>query len=169
MLLKQKVPIGPDTTAEDLAHTMSFTGAQLVLDTLAQLKAGTLKSTRQDDSQATFAPRLTKEMGILDWTKSATDLHNLIRGLAPWPGTSTMYAGAPLKVVTANPMLGDHPAQGSKPGTITVDDDRLLVACGPDGAELLELTEVQPPNKAKMKARDWINGAHIKTGMALGS
>lgn len=169
MLLKQKVPIGPDTTSEDLAHTMSIVGAQLVIDTLIQLDAGTLKATVQDDSQATFAPRLTKEMGVIDWKKPSLELHNLIRGLVPWPGSWTYLNGAVLKVITARNVLSDQPEKGMPPGTVVIDDERLLVACGPDGKELLELIEVQPANKAKMKARDWVNGAHIKSGLLLGS
>jgi methionyl-tRNA formyltransferase len=169
MLLKQKVPIGPDTTAEDLARTMSYTGAQLVIDTLLQLQAGTLKSVRQDDSQSTFAPRLTKDMGVLDWTKSSLELHNLIRGLVPWPGTWSFHNGAVLKVTAARAMVADKPTKSVKPGTIVLEDDRIMVACGPSGEELLELLEVQPANKAKMKSRDWVNGAHIANSTMLGN
>ncbi|HEY9793639.1 MAG TPA: methionyl-tRNA formyltransferase [Candidatus Obscuribacterales bacterium] len=169
MLLKQNVPIGPDTTAEDLAHTMSITGAQLVIDTLTQLKAGTLKPTRQDDSQATFAPRLEKEMGVIDWKKNSQDLHNWIRGLVPWPGTWTLHSGNVVKITQARAMLTDKPDKDRQPGTIVLDEDRVLVSCGGAGEELLELLEVQPANKSRMKARDWVNGAHIKSGTVLGS
>jgi methionyl-tRNA formyltransferase len=168
MLLKQVVPIAAETTAEDLARTMSITGATLVLDTLKQLQAGTLKSERQDDSQATMAPRLTKEMGVLDWTKSAVDLHNLVRGLVPWPGTWSYLAGAPLKVQSCRVLLTDSSGEKHKPGTLIVDADRVMVTCGANGQELVELLEVQPANKAKMKARDWVNGARITSGVILG-
>ena len=168
-LLKQRVPIGPDTTAEDLAQTMSITGAVLVIETLTQLQSGVLKPTRQDDAHATFAPRLTKDMGVLDWTKSSQDLHNLIRGLVPWPGTWSLHNNAVLKVNTARAMITDKPAAPVKPGTIVIEDDRIMVACGNQGEELLELLEVQPANKAKMPAKDWVNGAHVKAGTVLGN
>jgi methionyl-tRNA formyltransferase len=169
MLLKQVVPIGPETTAEDLTTTMSITGAALVLDTLQRLQAGTLKPERQDDSQATMAPRLTKEMGVLDWTKSAVELHNLVRGLVPWPGTWSYHSGAPLKVQSCRVLLTDSSGERHKPGTLIVDPDRIMITCGATGQELLELLEVQPANKAKMKARDWVNGARITSGVVLGS
>jgi methionyl-tRNA formyltransferase len=169
MLLKQKVPIGPDTTAEELAQTMSITGATLVLETLAQMKAGTLKPTPQDDSEATFAPRLEKEMGVLDWNKPSDQLHNLIRGLVPWPSTWTIHGGHVVKITHARNVLTDAPASGTTPGTIILEEDKVFVTCGPGGKELLELVEVQPANKARMKARDWVNGAHIKSGSTLGS
>lgn len=169
MLLKQVVPIGPETTAEDLTNTMAITGATLVVDTLKQLQAGTLKPTPQDDAKATMAPRLTKEMGVLDWRKSSFELHNLIRGLVPWPGTWSFISGAVLKVLSARTLLTDSSGQRHQPGTVIVDSDRVMVTCGADGAELLELIDVQPANKSQMKARDWVNGARISSGAVLGS
>jgi methionyl-tRNA formyltransferase len=169
MLLKQKVPIGPDTTAEDLALTMSVTGASLIKQTLEQLQAGTLNAIKQDDAQATFAPRLTKEMGELDWSKSAQDLHNLVRGLVPWPGTWSYHNGAPLKIIHTRTILGDTPDSTTKPGTLIIDHDRVMVACGEGGKELLEILEVQPANKSKMQARDWVNGFRITSGTVLGN
>jgi methionyl-tRNA formyltransferase len=169
MLLKQKVPIRPDTTAEDLALTMSVTGASLIKQTLEQLQAGTLNAIKQDDAQATFAPRLTKEMGELDWSKSAQDLHNLVRGLVPWPGTWSYHNGAPLKIIHTRTILGDTPDSTTKPGTLIIDHDRVMVACGEGGKELLEILEVQPANKSKMQARDWVNGFRITSGTVLGN
>ena len=169
MLLQQKVPIAPDASAEDLAHTMAVTGATLILQTLDQLAAGTLKPTPQDNAQATFAPRLSKDMGIINWRKSANDLHNLVRGLSPWPGTWTYINGQVLKIVHVTPMLGAQADGKTAPGTLVVDHERIMVACGENGEDLLELLEVQPANKAKMKARDWVNGARIASGTHLGS
>jgi methionyl-tRNA formyltransferase len=167
MLLKQKVPIAPDTTAEELAQTMSEVGADLVIQTLDELRQGTLKATPQDDSQATFAPRLTKEMGQLDWRKPAAALHNLVRGLAPWPGTYVNINGGILKVLSTRLVAEGKAPAGSTPGTLIVEGKHVYVACGEQSDELLELLEVQPPNKARMKATDWINGARLKTGTLL--
>jgi methionyl-tRNA formyltransferase len=117
MLLKCEIPITPEMTAVELADVMSKQGADLMIETLAGIKSGAVKPQPQDSSQATMAPMLTKEMGVLDWTKSAWDLHNLVRGLQPWPGTQTVFQGAPLKVLkTLPPQAGKMPAL---PGSAT--------------------------------------------------
>jgi methionyl-tRNA formyltransferase len=168
MLLKQKVPIGPDMTAEELAETMSVVGADLVIETLERIRNGTIEPQVQDDSLATFAPRLTKDMGQIDWKKSAQEIHNLVRGLYPWPGTFTHLNGAVLKVVSTRTVSGSAGGAGTAPGTIVVEGGKVMVTCGADGSELLELVEVQPINKAKMSARDWMNGARLKSGVLVG-
>jgi methionyl-tRNA formyltransferase len=168
MLLKQKVPIGPDMNAEELAETMSLAGADLVIETLERIRNNTIEPVVQDDSQATFAPRLTKEMGLIDWKRSAQEIHNWVRGLYPWPGTYTHLNGAVLKVVATRTTIGGSAPPGSAPGTMVVDGGKVMVTCGPDGRDLIELLEVQPPNKARMSAKDWVNGARLKTGIAVG-
>lgn len=168
MLLKQKVPIGPDMTAEELAETMSVVGAGLVIETLERIRNGTIEPLEQDDSQATFAPRLTKDMGQIDWKKSAQEIHNLVRGLYPWPGTFTHLNGAVLKVVSTRTADGSVGGAGTAPGTIVTEGGKVMVACGTTGGELLELVEVQPINKARMSARDWMNGARLKSGVLVG-
>jgi len=168
MLLKQKVPIGADTTAEELAETMSHTGADLVIETLTRLKDKTIESIIQDDSEVTFAPRMTKQTGHIDWRKSAAEIHNLVRGLHPWPGTYTLMSGAVLKIISTRTTLGGTAPTGTDPGTIIIDGGKVWIACGAAGDELLELVEVQPPNKARMAANDWANGARVKSGVAVG-
>ena len=167
MLLKQEVPITPDMTAEELAHTMAVTGADLVMETLDQLRLGTITPIVQDDSQATFAPRLSKETGLIDFRKSAQQVHDLVRGLVPWPGAYTTISGATLKVSATRILVGEAPQSESTPGTLIVDGGKVAVTCGENGEELIELLEVQPPNKSKMKARDWVNGARLKSGIEL--
>jgi methionyl-tRNA formyltransferase len=168
MLLKQKVPIGPETTAEELAETMSVAGADLVIETLDKLRTKAIEPIAQDDSQATFAPRLTKEMGLIDWKKSSTEIHNLVRGLFPWPGTHTLLNGAVLKVMTTRTIVGGTAPTGTTPGTIMLDAGKVLVSCGTAGDDLLELIEVQPINKARMSAKDWVNGSRLKSGVLVG-
>lgn len=167
MLLKQQVGITPDMTAEQLSETMSEAGAELVIETLDQLRQGILKPTPQDDSLATFAPRLTKDMGIVDWRKPAQALHDLVRGLQPWPGTITHLAAAAVKITATRPA----PIQldANVPGTLLLVDGKVMVACGEDGKDALELLEVQPANKSRMKPKDWVNGARIQAGTILGS
>ena len=168
MLLKQNVPIGPDTTAEELADTMSHAGSDLVIETLDKLRTKTIEPVRQDDSLATFAPRLTKDMGAIDWKKPAQQVHNLVRGLFPWPGTFTLMNGAVLKIISTRIVVGG-PSTQTAPGSLVIEGGKVMVVCGETGEELLELLEVQPPNKSRMSARDWSNGAHIKSGMTVGS
>jgi methionyl-tRNA formyltransferase len=168
MLLKQKVPIGPNMNAEELAETMSIAGADLVIETLERIRNGTIEPLVQDDSLATFAPRLSKDMGQIDWNKSAQEIHNLVRGLYPWPGTFTHLNGAILKVVSTRTVPGSVDGAGTTAGTIVTDGGKVMISCGPKGTELLELIEVQPINKARMSARDWMNGARVKSGVLVG-
>jgi methionyl-tRNA formyltransferase len=168
MLLKCEIPITPEMTAVELADVMSKQGADLMIETLAGIKSGAVKPEPQDSSQATMAPMLTKEMGVIAWTKSAWDLHNLVRGLQPWPGTQTVFQGAPLKVLKTLPPVSAGSTHESSYGTITAVGDTVDVACGPNGGEVLRIVEVQPANKSRMKARDWANGARVTAGTVLG-
>src|SRR5208283_2471436 len=97
MLLKDQIVIDDDMTAEDLALTMSQVGAKLLVKTLRQLDQ--IVPERQDDSLATFAPRLDKELSPIDWNKTARQIHNQVRGLTPWPATTTHFRGQELKIV----------------------------------------------------------------------
>jgi methionyl-tRNA formyltransferase len=173
MLLKHSVKIGPDMTAEELAHELSKAGAPLVVETLEQLQSGSLKPERQDDTKATFAPMLNKELGRLDWTKSAAANHNLVRGLVPWPGTYTIFRGSPLKIIKTSLNLSQESltkagATTSEPGTIIEAGKQLFVRCGQSGEELLQLLTVQPMNKGRMSASEWQNGARITAEDRLG-
>jgi methionyl-tRNA formyltransferase len=131
---------------------------------LSGLKNGSIEAIAQDDSGATMAPRLSREMGQIDWTKPAVELHNLTRGLFPWPGTFCQFKGAPLKIRRTR---AGKASDSANAGSIVAVGESVIVACGSDGTDRLELLEVQPPNRAPMKARDWANGAHIKPGESL--
>jgi methionyl-tRNA formyltransferase len=167
MLLKHEVQLGQDTTAEELAHELSIIGADLVLETLKQLQAGTLQGTPQDDSLATMAPRLDKELGRIDWSQAARKIHNLVRGLVPWPGTFTTFRGDVLKIHKTARVNAKRPP-GAAVGELFQDGGNIFVACGPNADDAIQLIEVQPPNKARMSARDWMNGAHVTVGERLG-
>lgn len=162
MLLKREVKLDDEMNAEQLAKVLSTEGADLLIQTLEKLIDGTLIAERQDDSQATLAPMLDKELGRIDWTKSAKAIHNLVRGIVPWPGAHTTYNEAPLKIWKTK--ASTKPFKNATPGTVIKTSDGVTVTCGEGGKELLELLEVQPPNKAKMSAKDWANGAHLKDG-----
>lgn len=173
-LLKKFLPIDPDIDAEELAKQMSIAGAKLVIETLEKLMADALKPERQDDSRATFAPILTRELGNIDWHNSASNIHNLVRGLVPWPGTVTIFRGELLKIWKTSTELpqgqftsGHH--DSLQPGTIIVENKTVLVRCGNEAADALRLVTVQPVNRARMAAIDWANGARLKGGERLGT
>lgn len=185
MLLKCEIPITPEMNAVELAEVMSVQGAELMIETLSGIKSGAVKPEPQDDSKATMAPMLAKEMGVIDWTKRAEDVHNLVRGLVPWPGTQTSYNGQVVKVVrTVAPAARAGEDRGAprsvanvgasnsgdsvgapRAGEVVSIGETVEVACG-EGT--LHIAEVQPANKAKMKARDWANGARLAVGTVLG-
>lgn len=164
MLLKREMVLRDDMDAELLAEEMSFVGADLLIETLRELMAGRLVPLEQNESEATYAPRLTKEMGNIDWRKPSFEIHNLVRGLAPWPGTYTFLDGQPVKILTTSIVLQD-PGESKEPGTIIiVDNAKFLVACGADGKDLLEINEIKPASKGKMSAVSWARGLHMKPG-----
>lgn len=168
MLLKREMEISPFETAQDLAARMSEIGAQLVIETLEQYIARTLKPEKQDDASSTYAPMLTKELASIDWKQSAEAIHNRVRGLFPWPGTTTKFNDEIIKIISTRPIqvaLEDK----RLPGTIVKADDHILVACGPDGQDCIELIAVQPANRNKMKACDWVRGSRILPGDILSS
>ncbi len=169
MLLKREVPIDQDMNAEELGTVLAKAGANLIIETLEHMLVGSLRPEKQDDSLSTHAPMMMKELGNIDWTKSAQDIHNLVRGLVPWPGTSTTFQEKPLKIIkTRMPYrLLDIDEAKRKPGEVVKIDDVLTVACG-DGNDRLEILDVQPANKARMHAKDWANGVHLKPGQTLG-
>lgn len=164
MLLKAEIPISEEMTASELSKTMSHVGAALLIDTLKRLKAGTLEPQRQDDSQFTYAPILTKEMGHLDFTRGAKDLHNLVRGLTPWPSTYAKLGGATVKIIKTRPADKGAPANC---GTIFNEHGRLFVACGENGEERLEILTLQPESRGQMEAKNWLNGVRLEEGACL--
>jgi len=167
MLLKKEVAIGPDMTSEELAHALSNEGADLLIQTLQKLMDGTLVPERQDDSMATFAPMLAKDLGHINWKQSAQQIHNLVRGIIPWPGAYTQVGGATLKIWKTKVIVAPGQLM-MEAGSILIDGDKIQVVCGEVEKNYIQLLEVQPANKARMKARDWANGARIQTGVVLG-
>jgi len=162
MLLKAEVPLTDEMTSIDLAQILSTVGAKLVIETIEKMLDGSLVAQPQDDSQHTYAPILSKEMGVIDWHWDAKKIHNRVRGLQPWPGTVATHKGSPLKVWSTKVQSGDH--SSTKAGTIFLEGNHLLVACGEEGTQRLELIEVQPANKKRMAAQAWANGVHLKSG-----
>lgn len=167
MLIKREMELTDDMDAETLAEAMSVVGAEVLVETLKKLMAGNLERVVQNNEEATFAPRLTKEMGNIDWSKSAVEIHNLVRGLTPWPGTYTHLESVPVKVMKTKIGEAGGNTNSGAPGEIVSTSGKFLVACGSEGKNRLEIVDVKPANKGSMPAISWANGLRLKPGAVL--
>ena len=162
MLLRRETDIGEMETAGELTERLAQMGAELLIETLAGYIAGEITPTKQDERLASRQPMLKKEMGRIDWTRSAAQIACQARGLNPWPCACTGYAGGVLKVYLARPAQGE-----GEPGTVLVASAKegLIVACG-EGA--LEILEMQAPGGRRMTARAYLAGKKIEPGTKFG-
>ena len=153
MLLKAELPIGTDTTLEEVHDGLMHLGAGLLIETLERLSAGTLVRIPQE-GETNYAPMLTKETGRIDWARPAQEIHNLVRGLDSWPGAYTFLAGKAYKIWRTR--LTERRTDAA-PGTVLLADKKrgLTVAAGDAELEVLEL---QAPGKKRMRAVDYLNG-----------
>lgn len=159
-LLSRTTPIGADETAADLEPRLARLGAEVLLATLRDLEAGTLRPVPQDPARATLAPIIAKEQGRLDWTMGAIAVGRRIRGFHPWPGSTTALGGRALKVLAGRAEEGDTAAE---PGTVVaLRPEGFVVACG-DGSSLL-VTRVQPESRKPMAADAFAAGARLRPG-----
>jgi len=189
ILLQEEVAIGPEETAGELSRRLAATGAALVVRTLDELERGTLTPLPQGSELATYAPRLTRESGKVDWSLSAAALADRLRAYTPWPGLTAELAGAPVKVVRARTLASTRTAgtartpgtecgtsslesllsleswggEGPPPGTILgLRDGRLAVACG--GGSVLAVEELQRPGRKAVQAAAFVNGERLRPG-----
>jgi methionyl-tRNA formyltransferase len=161
ILQQQQLAIAPDDTAETLAPRLASIGADLVVDTLRRLQAGFLHPRPQDNSQASLAPILKKEDGLVDFSRSAADICNRIRAYQPWPGAHTKFRGKTLQIIQAHPAAKSLP-----PAELHAHPDRLLVGCGHNTS--LELLELQLEGKKRTSAADFLHGYRPDPGEKLG-
>jgi methionyl-tRNA formyltransferase len=172
MLLKETVEIPSDMTAGELHDMLSVIGAATLIKTLHALEAGTLRGSRQDESRATNAPRLTKEMGRIDWKKTSWDIHNLVRGTDPWPGAFTAFRGGAMRIVRTEPVSqnAEDPVLSSMPAALP----GTILSSGPSGLTVqtghgtLRVLEIQMPSSRKMSVSEYLNGHSIEIGTVLG-
>ena len=160
MFAKVTRPIGPDDTSDVVETALADVGAELLITVVEQLASGTAREEPQDETQATYAPRLTKEEGLIDWTRSASDINNRVRGLYPWPHAYTFFKGTRLIVLRS--VVAVAGASVTSPGTILrATSDAIHVATG-DGA--LAILDVQPEGRRAMRAHDFLLGHRLATG-----
>jgi methionyl-tRNA formyltransferase len=162
MLLQEKVAIHPDDTADALAVRLADVGGRLLIETLRRLKAGTLTPQPQDHAQATMAPLLTKEDGLIDWTLTAMEIGHRVRGLSPWPGAYTQVNGERWVIWR---VAVEEESQKAAPGTVAkVTKDRIDVATG---GGTIQLIEIQPSNSRRMTVAQYLAGHRLTEGTNL--
>lgn len=161
ILLQRQLPIKPDDTAETLGPPLADMGADLLVETLAGLQAGTARPRKQDESRATLAPILKKEDGLIDFSRNATEIYNRLRGFQPWPGAHTKFRGKNLQVFAARPA-----AENIRPAELKVIGGRLFAGCAQNTG--LELIEIQLEGKKRTTAKDFLHGYRPKEAEKLG-
>ena len=164
ILLTRETPIGPAENAGELTDRLAVMGAQLLIETIRAIEAGTLARTPQDHAAATYEPKMDKELGRIDWSKSAQELDWLVRGTTPWPGAFTTLGEQTIKVFELD--ILDGPASGA-PGEIVAADAKrgLVVSCGDHD---VALAQIQMPGAKRMNAKDYLRGHTMETGVCLG-
>jgi methionyl-tRNA formyltransferase len=156
-LLQHELKIGADETSPELAARMSEIGASLIVDSLLRLDRGEISPQPQDSEKATYAPILKKEDGRIDWTRTAEQIYNRMRGFAPWPGVYSTFRGQTCH-------LWGHPekieaSKGSAPGEIIFSAKDAFVICG--AGTYLRLQFVQLEGRKRITTREFANGARI--------
>ena len=160
MLYKKEIPIEEDDTFESLHDKLTLLGGEAICEALPLLEEGELVPEKQNDEESSYAKLIKKEMGRLDFRKSAAELSRLIRGFNPWPGAYTFHNGRQLKIWCGEAV--GSASEELKPGVIeSIDRDAIYVSCG-EGA--LKIKELQPEGKKRMSVRDFLNGAKLETG-----
>ena len=163
ILLVKKAKIGINDTTEKMYEILAPLGADVLMETIDFLEKGQLNPVKQDDSLATKVGLLSKDMSPINWTKSAFEIHNKIRGLYSWPGASTTLSGKTLKIHSS--VLSDKKGNNI-PGEVVDFSGKLVVSCG-DG-KCVELTCVQLEGKKRMDAAAFLNGYKLTKGTVLG-
>jgi methionyl-tRNA formyltransferase len=163
ILLQRETSVLPEETAGELLVRLSAVGADLLIETLEKIEAGSCPRIPQDAERASYFPMLKKEMGLIDFTMNARRIVNLVRGLNPWPGAYAMLPEGQLKMHKVRPAAFDGDA---KPGEIVAASSKagLIVACGGGAVEILEM---QAPNAKPMTAKAYLAGKQLPVGTVL--
>lgn len=162
MFAKAVVPIGPDATSEEIERELAARGAVLLVEVVDQMASGTAHEAPQDAAEATYAPKIAREEGLIDWTRPARAIHDQVRGLTPWPRAWTHAEG--VRLILAKTVVEPESAPGV-PGTVLeAAGERLVVRAGDQGVRILAL---QPEGKRVMGAREFLAGRPLPPGLRL--
>ena len=164
MLLQRTVPVEPEDTAAELGQRLAKVGGDLLVETLRGLANKTMTPKEQSHEKATYAPLLTKEAGLIDWTQSARAIANRIRGLSPWPGCYTFLHHQRLVIWKAfhETNRADQLKTNQTPGTVLGASKKEIHVLTGDG--VLRVLEVQPANKKRMPVEQFIQGRGLQSG-----
>ncbi len=159
IIIKKQVPVLTMDTSESLSTRLSSEGSQLLLEAVYLIEKNSFELEKQDDSQATYAPKLKKQDGLINWNKPALEVENHIRGVQPWPGAYTYLGGKLIKILKVG-IYGSK--SSSKPGEIIgIEKDGILVSAG-SGAIVIE--ELQPESSKRMDVTAFLAGHKVKAG-----
>jgi methionyl-tRNA formyltransferase len=162
MLAAARRSIGPDETSVEVERDLATLGAALLAETVDRLATSDVRETPQDDSAATYAHRLTKEDGLIDWTRPAGRIHNLVRGLHPWPHAYSFLGSH--RIIILRTRANSHTPNAAGGTIVHAHGDALEVASGAGSVEVLEL---QPEGRRPMKPREFLAGHRVAIGDAF--
>jgi methionyl-tRNA formyltransferase len=157
MFLRERTAIGPEDTAQTIHDRLSAAGARLILPTLRGIMSGDLKGESQDETQVTYAHKLTREMESLDWMKTARAVDLAVRALNPWPGTSIETRDGLRIKIRKGRSVPYSPGRPPEPGTVYSFSGELFLQCGQGAYQMLE---IQEEGKKAMSGQDFLNGLH---------
>ncbi|MFQ5569012.1 MAG: methionyl-tRNA formyltransferase [Rhodothermales bacterium] len=160
MILQERMSIGPDETAGEVHDRMMELGAEAVLETVRRIDDGTVQTQPQDDALATPAPKIFKEDCRIPWEVPARRVHNHVRGLSPFPGAWTMHEGTLIKIYRTRRVAG-----AGTPGEVLEAGDRLVIACGEEAVEVLD---VQQEGRRRLHAGAFLRGYDLPKGARVG-
>lgn len=164
MMAAVRRPIGPDETSVEVEQALAHLGAPLLVSVVDRLAAGEATEVPQDDTLATYARKIEKSEGDIDWTLPAARIHNLVRGLQPWPLVSGWLEGRRF-LVHRTELSGV--ATDAPPGSVVDAGAGTLAVAGGDG-RVLRIVQIQPEGKRVMSARDYLAGHHVPIGSRIG-
>ncbi len=165
VLLQRAVPLEPRTTAIALADQLAQLGAELLLDAIERVEQGQAHFHPQDETQATYAPKLTKAHGQIDWQAQAAVIDRLVRGTTPWPGAYTVWRAQLLKVWETSYNAQHHNRQGQPGKLLAASADGLVVSTG---SGTLTIQELQVAGGRRMTVREFLAGHDMRVGEILG-
>lgn len=167
MIAKVAVPITDNDDEDTMYARLADEGSKLLIEVLKTIEAGTVSFTPQDDSEATYAPMIKKEDGLIDFTRSAREIDCKVRGFKKWPTAFTYVGGKMLKIFETKVVsdIPDADTADFEPGCFVITKKKIYVTTG-DG--FIELVSVQPEGKKRMPGMDYQRGAHIENGMSIG-